>query len=334
MKDKKRFTRPLAGLGVLLILVVGLSWWLSEPKVEFIQGEVDATQIDLAVKIAGRVANVLVQEGQIVEKGALLMELDIPEIHAKFQQAAAAEQAAGAQRDKALAGARRQEILAAKNLWLQAVEAADLAEKTFLRLERLHADGVIPAQRHDEARAKWRAARQAAEAARAQYDLALEGAREEDRRAAAALAEQAGGSVSEVRSFLRETELKAPLSGEVVHVLADPGELVSPGYPVVTILDTTDVWATFNIREDDLGGVRMGKMLTVAVPALGQQKVRVKVSYISVLGDFATWRSTSASGGFDLKTFEVRARPVEPVDGLRPGMSVLLPLAELHNERG
>lgn len=334
MKTKKRFIEPLVGLLVMLALVGGLTWFLSEPDIEFIQGEVEATQIDLAVKVAGRVSNVWVKEGQFAEKGALLLDLDMPEIHAKLKQAAAAKEAASARRDKAFVGARSQELLAAKNLWLQAIEAADLAENTFYRIERLHNDGVIPSQRHDEARAKWRAAQQAAEAARAQYELAMEGAREEDRRAAAALAEQAGGSVSEVQSLLRETELKAPISGEVVHVLAEPGELVSPGYPVVTILDITDTWVTFNIREDNLSAIRMGRELTVTVPALGSKKISVKVSYISPLGGFATWRSTSASGGFDLKTFEVRAQPIQPVDGLRPGMSVLLSLSELNHERG
>jgi HlyD family secretion protein len=191
---------------------------------------------------------------------------------------------------------------------------------------------VVAEQRHDEALAKWKASKEAAAAARAKYDMAMEDAREEDLRTASALVDQAYGTVSEVKSYLSETRLQAPLAGEVVHVLADPGELVSPGYPVITILDLTDAWVTFNIREDNLSGVRMGQTLKVRVPALGDQAIDVKVSYISALGDFATWRSTSASGGFDLKTFEVRARPVQPVDGLRPGMSVILPLAELRHE--
>ena len=333
MKSRNAFVEPIVGLLILLALVGGLTWFLREPSVEFIQGEVDATQVDLAVKIAGRISTVWVKEGQSVEKGEHLLDLDIPEIRAKLRQASAAEQAAGAQRDKAFAGARRQEVQAAMNLWLQAKEAADLAEKTYRRVERLYADGVVPAQRRDEAEAKWNASREAAAAANSQYDMAQEGAREEDRRSASAMVDQAGGAVSEVKSYLSETRLDAPIGGEVVHVLADPGELVSPGYPIVTILDLTDVWVTFNVREDNLAGLRMGESFTVRVPALGDRKFNVKVSYISALGDFATWRATSASGGFDLKTFEVRARPVEPVDGLRPGMSAIVPLTELPHDR-
>ena len=333
MKTRYTFVEPVVGLLILLALVGGLTWFLREPAVEFIQGEVDATQVDLAVKLAGRVSTIWVKEGQSVEKGDHLLDLDIPEIRAKLRQASAAEQAAGAQRDKAFAGARRQEVQAAMSLWLQAKEAADLAEKTYRRIESLYADGVVPAQRRDEAEAKWNASREAAAAAQSQYDMAQEGTRKEDRRSAAALVDQAGGAVSEVKSYLSETRLDAPIGGEVVHVLADPGELVSPGYPIVTILDLTDVWVTFNIREDNLAGLRMGETFTVRVPALGGRTFNVTVSYISALGDFATWRATSASGGFDLKTFEVRARPVEPVDGLRPGMSVLMPLRELTDDR-
>jgi len=333
MKTKRVLVEPIVGLLVLLVLVGGLTWYLREPTVEFIQGEVDATQVDLAVKIAGRVSTVWVKEGQSIEKGEHLLDLDIPEIRAKLRQAAAAEQAAGAQRDKAFAGTRRQEVQAAMNLWRQAKEAAGLAETTYRRVERLYADGVVPAQRRDEAEAKWKSSREAAAAAYSQYDMAQEGAREEDRRSASAMVDQAGGAVSEVKIYLSETRIDAPIGGEVVHILADRGELVSPGYPIVTILDLTDVWVVFNIREDNLGGLRMGETFTVRVPALGDRKVNVKVSYISPLGDFATWRATSASGGFDLKTFEVRARPVNSVDGLRPGMSVIVPLTELLHDR-
>lgn len=333
MKTKYAFVEPIVGFLILLALVGGLTWFLREPSVEFIQGEVDATQVDLAVKLAGRVSTVWVKEGQTVEKGGHLLDVDIPEIQAKLRQASAAEAAAAAQRDKAFAGARRQEIQAAMNLWLQAREAADLAEKTYRRVGRLYADGVVPAQRRDEAEAKWKASREAAAAAQSQYDMVKEGARKEDRRSAAALVDQAGGAVSEVESYLSETRLDAPIGGEVVHVLADPGELVSPGCPIVTILDLTDVWVTFNVREDNLAGLRMAETFTVSVPALGDKQFKVTVSYISALGDFATWRATSASGGFDLKTFEVRARPVEPVEGLRPGMSVIVPLTDLTDDR-
>jgi len=320
---------PVIGLLVLLGLVGGLTWFLQEPDVEFIQGEIDATQVNLAVKIAGRVSEVLVKEGEYVEKGTRLLKLDSPEIRSRLQQATSAEQAASAQRDKAYAGARSQEVAGAMNLWIQSQEAAGLAEKTYQRINNLYADGIVPGQRRDEAEAKWKASRAVAAAARSQYDMALEGARVEDRDTATALVNQAQGAVNEVESYLGETELDTPLAGEVIHVLANPGEIISPGYPVVTILDLDDIWVTFNIREDNLAGMRMGEIFPVSVPALGKTKFDVEISYISALGDFATWRATSASGGFDLKTFEVRARPLQKIEGLRPGMSVIVPLEDL-----
>ena len=331
MKNRRTTYEPILGIGLLLFVVGGLTWMLREPPVAYVQGEIEATQVDLAVKIPGRVSRVLVREGQHVDRGDLLLMLDSPEIQARLHQAAAAEQAADAQRDKAYAGARRQEIQAAGNLWRQAREAALLAEKTFARVNRLFADGVVPAQRRDEAEAKWKVSREAAEAARAQYELAREGARKEDLRTAAALAEQASGAVSEVRSYIDETRLATPLDGEVAHVLADPGEVVAAGYPVVSIVDLTDVWAVFNVREDNLAGLGMGTVVKARVPALGKAYHAFRVSYVSVLGDFATWRSTSASGGFDLKTFEVHARPLKPLPGLRPGMSVMVPLSEIRH---
>ncbi len=333
MKRIRHIVEPIIGLLILLGLVGGLTWYLQEPSVEFVQGEVDATQVNLAVKIAGRVSAVFIKEGQYVEKGTSLLKIDSPEIDSKLQQAASSERAASAQLDKAEAGARSQDVVAAMNLWIQSQEVAELADKTYRRINNLFADGIVPGQKRDEAEAKWKTARAAAAAARSQYEKALEGTRKEDRQAAAALVDQAQGAVSEVKSYLQETSLESPLGGEVIHVLTNPGEIVSPGYPLVTILDLNDIWVTFNLREDRLAGMRMGAVFSVSAPALGDEKFDVKISYISVLGDFATWRATNASGGFDLKTFEVRARPIKKIDGLRPGMSVIVPIKDLPNVR-
>jgi len=333
LKRVRTIVEPLLGFIVLAGTVWILTLYLQEPEVEFIQGEVDATQVNLAVKIAGRVSELFVREGEWVGKGTSLLQLDSPEITAKLHQASSAQKAASAQRDKAYAGARSQEEDTAMNLWIQAREAAELAEKTYRRINNLYADGIVPGQRRDEAEAKWKAADAAAAAARSRYDMALEGSREEDRKTAAALADQAQGAVTEVESYLDETRLKTPLSGEVIHLLADPGEVVNAGYPVVAILDLEDIWVTFNIREDNLAGMRMGEVFPISIPALGNKEFEVEISYISALGDYATWKSTSASGGYDLKTFEVRARPVEKIEGLRPGMSVLLSLEDLPDAR-
>lgn len=333
MKRMRTILEPLIGLLVLIGIVWGLTLYLQEPEVQYIQGEVDATQVNLAVKIAGRVSDVFVKEGEYVQKGTSLLRLDSPEITARLTQVSSARKAASARKDKADAGARSQEVEAAMNLWIQAREAAELAEKTYRRINRLYADGIVPGQRRDEAEAGWKSAEAALAAARSQYDMALEGTRKEDRQAASAMVDQARGAVTEVETYLDETRLKTPLSGEVIHLLADPGEVVNAGYPVVTILDLDDIWITFNIREDHLAGMEMGRVFPVSVPALGDKTFEVEISYIAPLGDYATWRATSASGGFDLKTFEIRARPRDSIIGLRPGMSVLVSRKDLPDAR-
>ena len=290
---------------------------------DLVQGEVEAAQVDVSSKLPGRVAEVLVELGQAVRKGDPVARLESPEVQAKLDQAAAARAAATAQSEKADHGAREEELRAAENNWRRAEAAAGLARTTWERLERLQRDGVVPAQRRDEAEAGWKAARAAADAARAAWDMALAGARREDKAAARAVVRQAQGAVSEVEAWLGETTLRAPRDGQVSARNVEPGELAAPGYPVVSLVDLRDAWVVFNLREDRLAGLKVGQRLTARVPALGRE-VELVVSAISPLADFATWRSTSASGGFDLKTFEVRARPLQPVDGLRPGMSALV----------
>lgn len=317
--------RILATVAVLLAagLLLAAAWWSSRPAPDVVQGEVEATQVNVSAKVPARLASLAVREGQKVAKGDPVATLDSPEITARLQQAEAARAAAVAVRDKANAGAREEEIRAAREVWQRAVHARELAEKTFARVERLSRDGVLPAQRRDEAEANLATSRDAEAAARAAYDMAVNGARREDRAAAAAAVDRAAAAIAEVEAFRAETTLAAPASGEVWRRYVEVGELVGAGYPIVTIVDLTDVWVTFNLREDRLAGLAVGDRLTARVPALGRE-VELEVSFVAPQGDFATWRSTSAQGGFDLKTFEVRARPVGAVEGLRPGMSAVV----------
>jgi HlyD family secretion protein len=310
---------------IFLGILAGAVWFFNKPAPRYLQGEIEATESDLSAKIAGRVASLAVEEGQTVRRGQVLATLESPEIEAKLRQAKAAEQAADARKDKADRGAREEEIRQAYHALERAEAGAAFAEKTFRRVERLFADGVVPAQRRDEAESQWLSAKAQAAAARAAHDMANAGARAEDKRAAGALVSQAAGVVSEVGAFLDETKLRAPLDGEVREVIVHRGEMVSAGYPVIRLVDLKDIWATFNIREDQLAKVRMGDSLRATVSALGNRPVVFRVTFIAPLGDFATWRATSASGDFDVKTFQVKARPVAETTGLRPGMSVLLP---------
>ena len=324
-----RHPRLLAIL-ILAIVLFGLAtsaWLLMTPPPTFIQGEVEATKVNVSAKIPGRVEELRVEEGSRVDKGDVVAVLDSPQLQAKRKQAEGARGAAAAQSQKAQNGAREEEIRMAYNKWLQVQAGLELARKSNERVERLFADGVVPEQRRDEVRAQYQMTQKLEQAAKAQYDMAVNGAREEDKAAAAALVDQASGAVSEVESLIEEATVRSPISGEVLEHVVNAGELASAGMTIVTVIDLSDLWVTFNLREDHLGGLKIGDRISGQAPALNSAQVELEVSYIAALGDFATWRSTSAQGGFDLRTFEVRAKPVSPVDGLRPGMSVVAPWA-------
>lgn len=318
--------RGAIALTILLAggLVLAALLWSSRPLPDVVQGEVEATQVNISAKLAARVASLEVREGQVVAKGDLVATLDSPELQARRQQAEAARSAAEAQRDKANHGAREEEIRAAKQLLERARHGRELAEKTFARVERLNRDGVVPTQRRDEAQAQLETSRDAEEAARATFDMAVNGTRSEDKATAVAGLERATAAVAEVDAFGAELRLTSPIAGEVWRRNVEVGELVGAGYPIVSVVDLNDVWVTFNMREDRLAGLKIGDPLRVVLPALGSPEIELKVTLIAPQADFATWRATSAQGGFDLKTFEVRARPISPVEGLRPGMSAVV----------
>ncbi|MGY6635912.1 MAG: HlyD family secretion protein [Erythrobacter sp.] len=304
--------------------VIGLGLWLAwKPAPDQLQGLVDARELRVASKVTGRLAQIHVEEGQMVKAGQLLATIDSPEARAKETQVSAVVDAAEAQASKAETGARATEITAAEAQWRRAAAAADLARVTFERVDRLANEGVVAGQKRDEARTNMVAAEQAARAARAQYDTAREGARREDRRAAEAQANQARGAAAEVAVALAETAVRAPAAGEVGRRLAQPGELVGAGFPIMYVTQTANPWVTLTIREDQLKGMVLGSELTGTIPALEGTSARFRVTFMAPAGDYATWRATRQSSGFDIKGFEVRLAPVQPIKGLRPGMSVL-----------
>jgi len=299
------------------------------PPPEVLQGQVEVKRVSVSAKLPGRVEEILVREGEQVEAGQVIARLSSPELEAKLLQVDATIAAAQAQESKAEYGARDEEIRAARAQYERAQAGAALAESTYKRVEQLYADGVVPAQKRDEAQAQYRASRMLADAARAQYDMARAGARTEDRDAASALVRQAEGGRAELEAYLAETQVKTPIAGEVASQIVEAGELVSAGLPIVIVADLQDAWVSFHVREDRLSGLEMGTEIVGEVPALNGREISLKINYIAAMGDFATWRSTRASGGYDLKTFEVRALPSEPVPGLRPGMSVVVPVQNL-----
>ena len=307
---------------VLLIALVG--YLVSKPKPHVIQGEAEATEYRISCMVPGHVTELYCREGQEVHQGDTVAFIDSPQVKAKLAQARAARSAAQAQSSKARNGARKEQITGAYELWQQALVQEDVMKKSFERVKTLYDQKVVSAQQFDETKAKYDAAVAQAKAAKSQYDLAMDGARSEDKAAAAALVLQADGAIQEVDSYLNELYLVSPADGIISSIYPRQGELVGQGSPVATVTDLSDMWFTFNIREDELHGMDVGEELTVRIPALDGKTLKAKVNYMAVRESYATWKATKETDQYDAKTFEVRAVPEENVKGLRPGMTVLV----------
>lgn len=306
---------------IIIVALVGHHLKHSEPII--LQGTVECTTYRASSKIAGRIEKMNLHEGQHVTKDELLYTLSTPELNAKLQQAEAAKNAATALDQKALAGARIQQIEAARNLWQKAQAGRVLSQRTFERVKTLYKQGVVAAQKFDEAEANYQAMVASEAAAKAQYELALDGASKEDKEAAAAQVQQAEGAINEVESYISDAMVYSPVDGEISSIIAEQGELVGSGYPVVSIIDTTDIWATFNVKETLLPKIKIGGKMVAYIPALDRD-IEFEIRYISVQADFATWSATRTQGSFDIRTFAVKAYPIGNAEGLRPGMSVLV----------
>ncbi len=289
-----------------------------------LQGEVEVKTVDIASKVTGRVEKINVEEGDCVEKGDVLLSVDIPEITAKSNQGESALEMALAQAQKANKGSRQEQIAIARSQKDQAYAGLELAKKTYNRMLNLHNEGVIPTQKLDEAQAQYTSAQKVYESAKSAYNMYVEGTRIEDKETAQANVRRAKGALDEVNSYLKEKEMKAAISGEVSQVNVEEGELISAGYPIVTIADLDDVWVVFNLREDLLSKIKMGTVMKAEFPALNNKKIDLKVTYIAPLGSYANFRATKARGEFDMKTFEIKAKPVNKTDGLRAGMSAIV----------
>jgi len=274
-------------------------------------------------KVPGRILELRVKEGDMVKAGDTLAILEAPDVKAKMAQAQSAADAAAAMEQMAKNGARKEQLQAAKQLVEQAKAGLEIAEKSYNRMKILYEEEVVSAQKYDEAEAMYKSAQAQMKAAQSQYDMAVNGARAEERRAASATAGQARGAVQEVTSYINETVQIAQMAGEVTDVYPKVGELVGTGSPIMSIAVMDDQWATFNIREDQLKGVQIGTEMTVQIPALDKE-LKMKVYHMKDKGSFAAWKATKASGQYDQKTFEVKARPVEKIEGVRPGMSVIM----------
>lgn len=309
---------------VFALSIVALGLYLSLfARSGLVQGMADADSLKVSAKISARIAELHTYEGERVKVGQELFRLDSPEVEAKYKQALAAVEAAQAMAAKAEDGARIEQISAAEANWKRAKAASDLARQTATRLDRLYQEGVVSRQQRDEAVAQADASEALTHAAKAQFDEAKAGARQQDKDAAAAQVRQAQAVLDEVKAAREEVLGIAPASGEVSKRLADVGELVPAGYPVFTLVDINHMWVSFNLREDQFNQLAVGQQLLGDIPALNLKSVKFEVYYISPRGEFATWKATRQSVGYDIRSFEVRARPATPIEHFRPGMSVL-----------
>ena len=313
----------ILGFIAVVVIVALIGYFTLDRRPEEIQGEVEVSEYRVSSKVPGRILEIRVKEGDYVHVGDTLAILDAPEVMAKRAQPESAEDAAAAMSDMAQNGARQQQIQGAYQLWQQAKAGAEVAKKTYDRVQRLFDEGVMTAQKRDEALAAYKAMEAQEKAAKSQYDLAQEGARSEEKRAAAAQVNRAKGAVQEVSSYLRETVQRAQMEGEVSNIYPKVGELVGTGSPIMTISIMNDMWGTFNVREDQLNGMKVGTEFSAFCPAFNKD-IKMKVYFMKDQGSYAVWKATKAIGQYDLKTFEVKARPSEAFEGLRPGMSLII----------
>jgi len=313
----------IIGFAAAVAIVALIGFFALGRDPEWIQGQVEVSEYRVSSKVPGRILEIRVKEGDFVKAGDTLAILDAPEVQAKMEQARSAENAAAAQQEMANNGARQEQVQGAYQLMQQAKAGMDIAEKSYQRVQRLFDEGVMSAQKRDEAYANYKAMEAQYKAAESQYDMAKNGARHEEKMAATAMVNRAKGAVQEVNSYIHETVQIAQMEGEVTDIYPKVGELVGTGSPIMTIAIMNDLWGAFNVREDQLNGMEIGKTFRAFVPAFNKE-VEMKVYYMKDQGSYAVWKATKANGQYDLKTFEVKARPTEKFDGLRPGMSLII----------
>ena len=324
-RDKEKgLTIGLVAIIIVIVILALIGFFLLEPRTETIQGQAEATQIRISGKLPGRIAEYWVEEGQHVHQGDTLVRISSPDAEAKLMQASAMESVYKATNEKVDKGARSEIIQATYDMWQQAIAGLEIAKKSFDRMEALYLKGVVSAQKRDEAEAQYKAMVATESAARSQYEMARNGAQIEDKEAAAAMVRAAQGSVDQVKSVLADSYLTAPIDGEISEIFPHVSELVGTGAPIMNILELDDMWITFNVREELLQDFTMGKEIQAVIPALGNKEVTLKIYFIKDMGTYAVWRATKATGGYDARTFQIKARPTTKIENLRPGMSVLV----------
>lgn len=311
------------GFTAVVIVVAVIGFFTLGHQDEVIQGQVEVTEYRVSSKLIGRIVELRVKEGDYVHVGDTLAILEAPEVDAQKKVAEATGEATQAMQELTDEGSRKEQIRSSYQLWQQSLAAADIAKKTYTRMQNLYNEGVISGQKRDEAFAAYKATEAQVKAAKSQYEMVKNGARNQEKLMAAKNTQAAKSAVDVVQSLLNERVQVATMAGEVSEVYPHVGELVNLGSPIMTVSIMNDMWGTFNVREDQLKGLKVGDVFTAYSPAFNKE-LKMRVYYIKDEGSYAVWKATKANGQYDLKTFEVKARPVNKFDGLRPGMSLVV----------
>jgi HlyD family secretion protein len=316
---------PSIIVAVVIAAVATLSiWYLVRGQPLLVQGEVDATRFDIAARVDGRVGDVPVVRGQNVDANAVLVRIDNPETLAKHKQAVAAKLVADAQLANIKVGTRPEVVAARKAALDRAQAGLVLAQKTYERVRQLAEQGNAPQARLDQATDSLHENERGVDQAKSAYEQAVNGYTREEREIAAANVGKALADITAVQSIIDQMVVYAPVASQVYQRNVEPGEYVSPGVPLVTLVDLNDLWVHFDLREDLVRTLKVGDRFDVRVPALADRRITVEVKLIATKGEYASWRATRATGDFDLRTFSIRAYPVDKVPELRPGMSAYL----------
>jgi HlyD family secretion protein len=274
---------------LVVVAVAGLSiWYLLRGEPLLVQGEVDATRLDIAARVDGRVAEIPVERGQNVAAGAVLVKIDNPETLAKNEQALAARIVAEAQLANVNVGTRAEVIAARKPELERAQASVVLAQKTYDRVSQLAEHGNAPIARLDQATDSLHEAQRNVDQAKSAYEQAVNGYTTEEHEIAAANVKKAIADIAAVQSIIEQMVVYAPAASQVYQRNVEPGEYVSPGVPLITLIDLDDMWIHFDLREDLVKTLKVGDRFDVRIPALGDRRITVEVKLIATKGEYAS----------------------------------------------
>jgi HlyD family secretion protein len=309
----------LGAAAIVLFVILG-----SGVATERSPGIVHVTEIKIAPEISGRLARFAVTAGQNVRQGDELVELANPELVAALVLAEAQLDEARAARDRVYAGVRKEQVGVLEREIETARSNLLYAEQQFARKSVLAADGFASRQDLDQASAAVGTARAKLAAAEQAYEAAYGGPIREELAVADAKVETVATSVSVIAARVAKLRVRAPADGVVALIVAEPGEAIIPGQPLMTLEASGRQWTSFNLREDQFGDLRIGSEVGL-LRAGGVDRIAARVTEIIPRGEFAVWRAARVVGDHDINMFLLRADPIETAPAaLQPGMTVWL----------